>query len=204
MRRLIVVRHGQSEANVDGSLHCTVPGPQLTDRGRQQAEELAEALATEDVRAVWCSTMTRAAQTAAPVASAKGLSVREHDGFKEAYLGELHDRRDAEAHEAFDDLYASWVVRGELGNRCAGGGESGTEVLDRWLAALDDVVLGLDEGTAVVVTHGACARLSVTRLAQVDPTWALSHHLPNTGRIVLDEDGDRWVCRSWAGLQPDL
>jgi broad specificity phosphatase PhoE len=40
MRRLIVVRHAQSEANAVGSLHCTVPGPPLTDLGHEQAKTL--------------------------------------------------------------------------------------------------------------------------------------------------------------------
>jgi broad specificity phosphatase PhoE len=45
VRRLILVRHGESEANVIGSLHCQVPGPPLTDRGHKQAEALVAALA---------------------------------------------------------------------------------------------------------------------------------------------------------------
>jgi broad specificity phosphatase PhoE len=204
MRRLIIVRHAQSEANAVGSLHCTGPGPELTKLGLEQAEDLADDLADEDVRTVWSSTMTRARQTAEPLAAAHNLPVKQHDGFKESFLGELHDRRDAEAHEAFDDIYASWLVRGELDNRCAGGGESGTEVLDRWLSALDEVVVGLDGGTAVVVSHGAATRLAVARLAHIEPTWALTHHLPNTGQVVLEERDDRWVCRSWGGLQPGL
>src|ERR1700759_1664828 len=99
MRRLIVVRHAQSEANAVGSLHCTVPGPPLTELGQEQAGALAETLAGDDVRAVWSSTMTRAWQTAEPLAAALGLVVHQREGFKEAYLGELHDRTDAEAHE---------------------------------------------------------------------------------------------------------
>jgi probable phosphoglycerate mutase len=203
MKRLVIVRHAQSEANAVGSLHCTVPGPALTEQGLEQAERLVDALADEDVRSVWSSTMTRARQTATPLAKARGVELRQHDGFKEAYLGDLHDRRDAEAHEAFDDVYASWIVRGELENRCPGNGESGDEVIKRWLAALDEVVLERADGVAVVVSHGAATRLAVARLARIEPTWALTHHLPNTGQVVLDEEDGRWVCRSWGGLRPD-
>jgi broad specificity phosphatase PhoE len=201
MRRLIIVRHAQSEANAIGSLHCTVPGPPLTDLGQEQAKALADALSGENVQAVWASSMTRAQQTAEPVAAAFNLPLQIRDGFKESFLGELHDRRDDEAHEAFDDIYASWLIGGNPDARCVGG-ESGTEVLTRWLAALDEVVLSLDRGTAVVVSHGAAARLSISKLARVDPAWVLTHHLPNTGQVVLDESENGWVCRSWAGLRP--
>jgi broad specificity phosphatase PhoE len=202
MRRLLVVRHAQSEANAVGSLHCTVPGPPLTDLGHEQAKALAESLADEDVRAIWASSMTRAQQTAEPLAAARNLPIQLRDGLKEAFLGELHDRQDDEAHETFEDIYASWLVAGELEARCAGGGESGAEVRTRWLAVLDEVVAGLDEGTAVIVSHGAAARLAITEFAGVDPAWVLAHHLPNTGQVVFDEVDGGWECRGWAGLWP--
>jgi probable phosphoglycerate mutase len=201
MRRLIIVRHAQSEANAIGSLHCTVPGPPLTELGHEQARALVDALAREDVRAVWSSTMTRARQTAEPLAAARGLAVQQRDGLKEAYLGELHDRTDAEAHEAFDDVYAAWMVGGDPEASCIGG-ETGTEVLTRWLGALDEVVIGLEDGVAVVVSHGAAARLAIARVASIDPAWVLTHHLPNTGQVVLDEVAGGWECRSWAGRRP--
>jgi broad specificity phosphatase PhoE len=201
MRRLIIVRHAQSEANAVGSLHCTVPGPPLTDLGHEQAKALADGLSAENIRSVWASSMTRAQQTAEPLAAVFSLPVQKRDGFKEAFLGELHDRRDAEAHEAFDDIFASWLIGGKPDVRCVGG-ETGTEVMNRWLGALDEVVLGLDRGTAVVVSHGAAARLAIAHLVGIEPAWALAHHLPNTGQVVLDEIGGGWECRSWAGLQP--
>lgn len=201
MRRLIVVRHGESEANVVGSLHTSVPGPGLTAPGFAQAEALVDALAGEDVRAVWASTMTRARETAAPLAAARGLEVRVVDGLRECYLGLLDDRRDAEAHELFDDVYTGWMVGGELDLRPPGG-ESGTEVADRWLAALDGVLADLAEGAAVVVSHGAASRLALARRTDVDPGWALRHHLPNTGIVVADEVDGVWRCRSWGGLVP--
>ncbi|HEV2089201.1 MAG TPA: histidine phosphatase family protein [Cryptosporangiaceae bacterium] len=203
-RRLIVVRHAQSEANVIGSLHCTVPGPPLTDRGRVQAAALVEALADQDVRAVWASTMLRAQQTAAPLAAARGLEVRVHDDLREANLGDLHERTDDEAHALFDDIFVGWVMGQQPELRCPGEGESGSEVAIRWLGAVEAIVADLANGAAVVVSHAAATRLSVSRLAGVDAGWALRHHLPNTGVVVLDEADGAWICRMWAGLEPVL
>src|SRR3954467_1668490 len=101
MRRLVLVRHAESEANVTGSLHCRVPGPPLTELGHEQAKMLVDALADQDVRAGWASTMTRAQQTAAPLATARALELRIHDDLRETDLGDLHDRHDAEAHALF-------------------------------------------------------------------------------------------------------
>src|SRR5215210_6640675 len=70
---LILVRHAEPRrvgaGEVDGPAD-----PGLTDRGRQQAERLAAWLAVEPVDAVITSPLRRARETAAPVASALGLT----------------------------------------------------------------------------------------------------------------------------------
>ncbi len=200
-RRLIFVRHGQSEANVVDSLHTSVPGPPLTALGQEQATALVGALADEDVRSVWSSTMTRAQQTAAPLAAARGLDVRIRDGLRETSVGDLEERRDAEAHDLFGDVVAGWMLRGDLSLRCPAG-ESGAEIIARFAAAVGEVVAGLDEGTAVIVSHGAALRTTLLGLCGLDPVFVLTHHLPNTGFVVVDLVDDGYVCRTWAGLAP--
>ncbi len=204
VRRLILVRHAESEANVVGSLHTRVPGPPLTALGRQQAVMLVDALADQDIRSVWASTMTRAQQTAAPLAAARGLTVAIRDGLKECHLGELHDRRDAEAHALFDDVFAGWMLGADLTLRCPGDAESGEEVVTRVRAVLDEVVAGLDEGVAVIVSHGAALRLTMLGLCGLDPAFALRHHLANTGYAVVDLLDGAYTCRTWGGLMPVL
>lgn len=201
--RLILVRHGESAANVVGSLDTQVPGPPLSALGQEQATALVGALAEEDVRAVWASTMTRAQQTAAPLAAALGLEVRIHAGLREADVGALNRRHDEEAHGILGDVLAGWMLRGELSLRFPGG-ESGAEVTGRVRDALMAVLSDLDGGVGVVVGHGAALRTTAFGLCGLDPAFALSHHLPNTGSIVVDVIEGRFVCWTWAGLVPEL
>jgi broad specificity phosphatase PhoE len=202
--RVLVVRHGESEANVVGSLHCSVPGPGLTAHGFDQAEALVGALADEDIDAVWASNMTRAQQTAAPLAAARGLDVGVHPDLREAYLGTaLDDRRDAESHEVFDAIYAGWMLGTDPDRRGDTDGESGAEIVKRWSAAFDEVVRSTPRGrTALLISHGAASRLAVAAIASVDPAWALTHRLPNTGWIVLDSRPTGWHCARWADVEP--
>jgi broad specificity phosphatase PhoE len=200
--RLILVRHGESEANVVDSLHTGVPGPPLTALGREQAEQLVDTLAGEDVRSVWASTMTRAQQTAAPLAAALGLTVEVREGLREVDVGDLHDRRDAEAHDVLSDVLAGWMLRGDLSLRCPGG-ECGTDLTTRFGAVLKEIVDSGDAGAAVVVAHGAALRTTLLGLCGLDPAFVLAHHLPNTGYVVVDLEGDNYACRTWAGLVPN-
>jgi probable phosphoglycerate mutase len=202
-RRLILVRHAESEANVVDSLHTQVPGPPLTGLGREQADALVEALADEDVRAVWASTMLRAQQTAAPLAAARGLQVRVEDGLREVDVGDLHDRRDAEAHDQLGDVMAGWMLRGDVSLRCPGG-ECGSDVTGRFGSVLTAVLDELEEGSAVVVAHGAALRLTLLGLCGLDAAFVLSHHLPNTGFVVVDVADGEYKCRIWAGLLPQF
>ena len=48
--KLYLIRHAQSEANVRNILDTALPGPSLTDLGRQQAQTLAQTLAGEKAR----------------------------------------------------------------------------------------------------------------------------------------------------------
>ena len=64
------MRHGQTHANVSGELDTAHPGLDLTDLGRAQATTAAQALAGEQLDAIYVSSRVRTHQTAAPTAEA--------------------------------------------------------------------------------------------------------------------------------------
>lgn len=104
---LILVRHGLPERQ---ELEGGRADPQLSPKGRAQAQRVAEWLAQETVHAVYASTMQRAKETAEPFARLAGHDVRLEDGIVEfdrhtsSYvpLEELK-QQDYEAWKAFVD-----------------------------------------------------------------------------------------------------
>ena len=68
---IVLIRHGEPEWIRDG---LNVVNPPLTQRGRQQAERLAERLASERFDEVLVSPLVRARETAAPLLEALGRS----------------------------------------------------------------------------------------------------------------------------------
>ena len=64
---LTFVRHGESEANAAGVIDTSVPGPHLTDLGRQQAEAVADELVGNNYDGVYASSMIRTQETAQPL-----------------------------------------------------------------------------------------------------------------------------------------
>ena len=77
-RRMILLRHGQSEFNLHFGATRRDPGiidPRLTELGHAQAEEAAKQLAGQGIERIIVSPYTRTLQTARPVAAALGVPV---------------------------------------------------------------------------------------------------------------------------------
>ncbi|SHH64434.1 probable phosphoglycerate mutase [Jatrophihabitans endophyticus] len=143
--RLILVRHALPERVETVS---EAPDPELSDTGRRQAAALAATLAEERIDAVWASPLRRAVQTAEPLAAARGLDVRRHDGLVEFDFGHgVYIPAEETAHP---------VVR-QMRDRLDA--QDGDEGLRRFratvAAAMGDVVAsGRPEDTIAVVCHG--------------------------------------------------
>ena len=127
-------------------------------------------------------------------------------GIHEVQVGELENRNDDEAVAEFNAIYERWH-RGELDVPLPGG-ETGNEVLDRYVPVLTDLRMRyLDDddwtGDIVVVSHGAAIRLASAVLAGVDGNFALDNHLDNAESVVLAPITDgRWSCVRWGTLTP--
>jgi len=203
--RLVLVRHGQSHANVERRLDTRPPGAELTDLGRDQARIFAREL-PHPAAMIAHSVAVRAAETAAEISGEIGVDAREFEGIHEVQVGDLEDRNDDDAIALFETIYQRWH-EGDLDVPMPGG-ETGNEVLDRYVPVLTQLRMRyLDNdawhGDIVVVSHGAAIRLVSAVLAGVEATFALDHHLANTEAVVLAPITDgRWSCVQWSTLTP--
>lgn len=203
--RLILVRHGQSHGNVERRLDTRPPGADLTELGIAQAQAFARSR-PRPPGLLLHSIARRAAQTAAAIGAESGVAAREVDGIHEVQAGELENRNDDDAIAEFNAVYQRWH-EGDL-TAPMPGGESGIDVLDRYLPVLTDLrVRYLDDrdwtSDIVVVSHGAAIRLAAATLAGVESSFVLEHHLANTEAVTLMPITDgRWSCVHWGSQSP--
>lgn len=203
--RLVLVRHGQSHGNVERRLDTRPPGAELTDLGREQARAFARDLSHRPAM-IAHSVALRAAQTAAEIGDELRLDTHEFEGIHEVQVGDLEDRNDDAAIAEFETIYQRWH-EGDLDVQLPNG-ESGSQVLDRYLRVIKQLRLRyLDDdawhGDIVVVSHGAAIRLASAVLAGVEPSFVLDHHLANTESVVLSPITDgRWSCVQWGTMTP--
>lgn len=200
---LVLARHGQTTSNIVHRLDSRPPGAPLTELGHQQAQALADSLGDAPLCAVVSSVAVRAQQTAAPAAVAFGLPAQVRPGLQETDAGILEDREDREAQLEFVRVYGAWH-EGRLAERIPGG-ESGLEVLDRFVPVvreLRETYLDGGAGSVLLVSHGAAIRLVAAQLAGVNGDFAATYSLPNTATVVLQPDGQGWRCVQWDRQSP--
>jgi probable phosphomutase (TIGR03848 family) len=89
---VILLRHGESTSNVGRTLAGRAPGVALTERGREQAEGIAERLAVLPIDAIVRSPLLRCEQTVAPLAAKTGLEPVVEDGLVEVDYGDWTGR----------------------------------------------------------------------------------------------------------------
>ncbi len=189
--RLILIRHGETQSNVDRLLDTAHPGAPLTTNGMRQAHDLAESVAHEDIDALFVSTLHRAQQTAEPLAKKRGLEATVIDGIHEIPAGVEEMNADWTAYVGMLESWSQENMDAKLQDS-----ESAREFMERFDGAIA-AIEALGHRSVAVVSHGAALR--VWALAQ-DPSVAahIARPLHNTECIVLNgTSGTGWTVERW-------
>lgn len=151
--RLVVVRHGQAEANVE-QRYLGLRDDPLTDVGLAQAEAVGRALASMPLAAVYSSPLTRALRTAEPVARAHGLTVIHERRLLEMSFGAWEGLTRAELVASGDEA-AAHLARWEEDPAAVAPpeGESLAAVRERVLELLAELVAHKPQAPVALVSH---------------------------------------------------
>lgn len=189
--RLILIRHGETDANVQRELDTAYPGEPLNETGLAQAEALVDALADEPIDALYCSILTRTQQTAAPLAKARGLEPIIIEGIQEISAGVEERNTDW---TAYVDMLFSWSPTNlDVGLE---GGETARQFLTRYNGAIAELEKSGHQNVALV-SHGAALRVwTLTQDSSLPMDVAMP--LRNTQWIVLNgSTADGWRIERW-------
>ena len=107
--RIILIRHGSTIWNEEGKYQGTIDVP-LSDRGRQEAEMVAERLREEKIKAIYSSNLGRARETAEIIARPHGLPVQVIDELGEINFGDWEGLTAQEIKDKFgEQAYRTWL-----------------------------------------------------------------------------------------------
>lgn len=85
---IILIRHGENDYVKKARMAGRLPGVHLNERGKAQAQALAEKLANAPIKAIYSSPLERAIETATPLAEALKLEIQIRPGLIETDIGE--------------------------------------------------------------------------------------------------------------------
>lgn len=194
-KRIILVRHAESEGNVNNQAYTYLPDPQvpLTQNGWKQALEagmMMKKVASDTKLFFYTSPYLRSRQTYEGVSEAFGVSqvagVQEEVQLREQDFGNFQDAEGKRREKAERMRFGRFFYRFP-------NGESGADVYDRMTLFEDHLVRDINAGrfagdtSLVLVTHGLAARIFLMRWFH----WTVDQFMrvynpPNAVPLVLE------------------
>lgn len=198
--QLILIRHGQTEANLLRALDTAIPGAPLTETGQAQAQSLPQRV-TPLLRgqvSLWVSPILRTRQTIAPLEKALGLQANIRHGLREVIAGELEMRNDNDSVGCYIDTTRAWMT-GRMRSRMPAG-QSGVETFQRFEAVVREAAASTpQDGTIIITAHGTILRLfGCVGTHGADPNWLCNQPIANTGICIAQGNLlQGWDLKVW-------
>jgi len=205
--RLIAVRHGETAWNVDTRIQGQLDVG-LNATGLWQAQRVGQALAHEDIGAIYASDLSRAWQTAQEIARPHGLTVQPEPGLRERAFGRFEGMSFAEIEATLPDQARRWRERDPEFE--PEGGESLLVFRERVTRVASKLAARHPGQLVALVAHGGVMdvlyRAATRQELQAPRTWQLGNAAINrmlwtpegfslvgwsdTAHLVTDEDDD--------------
>ena len=194
LRRLVLLRHGQTDHNVERRMQGHLDA-ELTAEGLAQAAAVAPGIAALGPDRLISSDLRRAVDTAAVIGAAVGLDVKVDPRLRETHLGQWQGRTVTEIEAGWPGAIAEWRSDPTW---APPGGESRIDVVRRArpvIDELDEEYADNPEGIVVVVAHGGMiAGLVCGLLGLPTSTWPSIGGMANCHWAALARrvDHPRW------------
>ncbi|MEP7167407.1 MAG: histidine phosphatase family protein [Candidatus Woesebacteria bacterium] len=198
-----IVRHGQTEWNVDHRLQGHMDSP-LTPDGILQAEELAKTFTGTHFDAAYSSDSFRAHRTAQIVSSEHNLVVKTNQLLREGYYGEYEGKKVTEYREELKDLLEAREQLAdqerftfELGH----GIETNEKMVSRFITFLREAALAHPTENVLVVSHGGMIAVLLVHLGFGTFRELAPGSVKNLAYLVLESDGTDFYIKKTHNIE---
>lgn len=202
--RLLLVRHGETDANASGIFQGQADIP-LNDTGRAQAQAAAQRLATFSPDRIVASDLSRAQTTARIIADASGAPVFTDPLLREINIGTWEGKTPAQV--AIEFPWYPEALRSGEDFRRSPAGETAQEAGARIKTSLERIAAEYAGETVIVVGHGLALRAGLCQAIGLGMEGTqLLGGLWNCSWTEV-EVANRWRVMSYntvAGLRPTM
>jgi len=193
LARLLLVRHGLTDHNVDRRV-AGYTDIDLNEEGFRQVEKLNKRLTDENIDAVYSSDLQRAVDTAKGAVSGRDIEIETCYELREMNFGEAEEMTFAELNEKYPDLARS-VMNVDTGLSFPGG-ESFAEFAERVRVFLKTLEKFNEDHTVLIVSHGATLKVIICELLGIDPNHWYQMGIDNASLSVVNTYRHRTILNS--------
>lgn len=188
MTEIIIIRHGETDWNKTGRFqgHSDVS---LSAEGRAQAAALGKNLVVDHVDAIYASDLTRAMETAAPLAQRFGLEVISDPLLRELNFGSWEGRNFNDVNAENPDAMKTFYNDPERVN--IPDSEPFPEFQRRVAGRVREIVAQERGKRIVIVSHGASIRILFADILSmpIRSIWHVSQLNTAVNKIRFEDDG---------------
>ncbi|RFU70189.1 histidine phosphatase family protein [Bacillus sp. V59.32b] len=181
MLTIYLVRHGQTEWNLEGRLQGWGNG-ELTKEGINDALALGRRLINVPIDLIYSSSSKRAYQTAELITGSRDIPIIQDDALREMGFGDWEGRIRTEIEKEYEHEYKAFWETPHLYNRNSG--ELFSHVIDRVVSAFNEIVEKHPSGTVMVVSHSITLRVLIAYIKKL-PLDKLFTQKPGLGNTSL-------------------
>jgi probable phosphoglycerate mutase len=192
--RLLVMRHGETEANAQRRYMGQDDSP-LTSTGRQQVKAASARLGDAQIDAIYASDLLRAARTAEAIAAAVGRPIRFDRRLRERDSGILQGLVDDEARARHPEVFRQ--LDALVSDYAIPGGESADQVRQRVAVFVRDILDRHPAQNVLAVTHGGIARALIWHLLDVPYASIRWARCDNTSLSSFVHVRGAWALETW-------
>ena len=191
---IIIVRHGETQHNKAKKMQGSLPGI-LTEKGKNQARQVAESLKQFEFTHIYCSSLNRAKQTAEILSEVLSLPITIDGRLDEKNFGVWENRSFDELMHEYPELEKnfSW----EVWNITPDKAEPLSELTERAVDFLTEMTRrhrGSDR--ILAVSHGGPMRVVLGFINGGEPEEYMARHLDNGQVIRLRYEGSKFILDS--------
>ncbi len=187
-RTIILVRHGETQGNIEGKAQGHFDAP-LTDKGVRQAQALAQRLADTEFSAIYSSDLQRTVHTAEAILNNRsGIQIQRRPELRELHYGTYENtlwlaHRDEEPE--FFKRRIEWETRP---NAKYPGGESAADLWQRVGDFAHELLANHPEkSTILVVAHGGSLQTLLAHFLALRITDQWRFSFDNTSISIIKE-----------------
>lgn len=178
---IYLVRHGETDWNLERRYQGQKDIP-MNATGIEQARTTARELEGKKFDAIYSSDLSRAFQTALPIAENLNMPIITNPALREIDQGEWEGIFIDEITKNFGSLVSALYKNPYEARKP--GGETIGEVADRAYAYLDEITRANDGKTIVVVTHGMVIGTILCKVNDL-PLSQAGNYIPNNAEFKI-------------------